>query len=158
MASNVPSSPSERLKTFFEMHKNTFWEKLARLVKELCEQELRKRGIPAIVTYRVKEDESLTTKLLRKESEKIAATHKPFATLADIYKYCPDIAGVRIALYFPSQFKAVKDMLDKNFEIVDEATHPRLEKSKMLELNKSVASQTAKLSNKDEVSWTHLSS
>ena len=78
-----------------------FYQEAARLCGQACEQQLRSAGKRAIVTYRAKNPQRLGEKL-RKRDQKQHYTDAQTIT-EDII----DLAGVRIALYFPTDQKDV---------------------------------------------------
>src|SRR5262245_48380948 len=78
-----------------------FYEQSARLASQTIESALQSAGIRSIVTYRAKSPDRLETKVRRRAPE------KQYRTVNDIYSDIVDLAGVRIALYFPGQREQV---------------------------------------------------
>ncbi|CAI3942533.1 ppGpp synthetase catalytic domain (RelA/SpoT-type nucleotidyltranferase) (YjbM) (PDB:5F2V) [Commensalibacter communis] len=111
------------LETFLEHYKReyNFYYDLAKLVSDQCEKMLQKRGIRAIVTFRAKKAKSL--------KEKIYQRHKTasYQSEKDIREDIVDLAGVRIALYFPKDRELVNKFLKDTFIIVEEKTFPNSE-------------------------------
>jgi len=72
-----------------------FYQEAARLCAALCEQDLRTIGKRVIVTHRAKRPDRLAEKLEQRNPE------KQYKTAQEIAEDSIDLAGVRIALYFP---------------------------------------------------------
>jgi len=89
-----------------------FYSHAAQLAQELCETLLASDGIRAIVTYRVKQDQRLDVKLRERAKKRDYKTHK------EIRDDIVDLAGVRIALYFPSDRKKIGNIIQKAFTVV----------------------------------------
>ncbi|HGN1278845.1 TPA: RelA/SpoT protein, partial [Proteus mirabilis] len=83
------------IKTFLEQYSKQYdyYSELAKIASNLLEQELEKRGIKAIVSYRAKRPDRLGQKL-KQRNEK--STYKD---VSNIYEDIVDLAGVRVALY-----------------------------------------------------------
>jgi len=84
-----------------------FYQELSKIVANKIEDQLFKRGIKAIVTYRAKRPDRLKDKLIKRNE------NKKYQTIAEIFDDIVDLSGVRVSLYFPSE----RDILD---EIVNE--------------------------------------
>ncbi|KAH8692235.1 hypothetical protein BGW36DRAFT_348441 [Talaromyces proteolyticus] len=85
-----------------------YHEKLASIVGEKCQQALKDRGIPCNVSWRVKEADSLKRKIYTRQHP-----NKPkFQSEKDIVEDITDLAGVRIALYWPEHKKMVPNILE----------------------------------------------
>ncbi|KGQ02609.1 hypothetical protein BBAD15_g12179 [Beauveria bassiana D1-5] len=82
-----------------------FWARLAHLAEKQCRRALNDNGIPAIISSRAKRPDRLRDKLLKRVEEKDYKDHK------DILNDVVDLAGVRVALYFPSQESQVASLL-----------------------------------------------
>ena len=82
-----------------------FYATAGRLAQQQLEGKLRANGIRAIVTSRAKRPDRLEPKL-RKRAEKRA-----YATLEEIRDDAADLAGVRVALYFPGQRDRVNQLV-----------------------------------------------
>jgi ppGpp synthetase/RelA/SpoT-type nucleotidyltranferase len=78
-----------------------FYDQAARLASQLLEQSLQSAGIRAIVTSRAKSLSRLEEKVRKRTTSK----HHPkdYQSVDDIFKDIVDLAGVRIALYFPGE-------------------------------------------------------
>ncbi|NLJ79548.1 MAG: RelA/SpoT domain-containing protein [Firmicutes bacterium] len=95
------------------------YEKLAKICAHQCERGLKRRGLRALVTYRAKRLDSLAAKV---ESR---AKRKNYQTVADIYDDILDLAGVRIALYFPKDKEEVDSFVRNTFEVEAVKDFPR---------------------------------
>ena len=93
-----------------------FYQEVARLVAQQAEGLLQSAGIRAIVTFRAKRIDSLTKKL------RARALRKQYETVAEIQQDIVDLAGVRIALYFPEDRSEVEKLIRAQFEL---ANHPK---------------------------------
>ena len=76
-----------------------FYREIARLCAQQCEIFLESSGIRSIVTHRAKRPDRLEKKVAQRAKE------KRYQTVEDIYADIVDLAGVRIALYFPGEEK-----------------------------------------------------
>ncbi len=92
-------------------HQVDRYEKLAQICAYQCERELKQRGIRALVTYRAKRLDSLLSKAQSRARE------KSYHTIADIYDDIVDLAGVRIALFFPGDQKEVDSFIHTHFAV-----------------------------------------
>lgn len=88
-----------------------YYQESARLCWQRCDIGLIQEGIRAIVTFRVKKPTRLTKKIEQRHPE------KRYKCIEDIYNDIVDLAGVRIALYFPGDRSEVHKFLHQQFEI-----------------------------------------
>lgn len=88
-----------------------FYDQSARLVSQLLEGRLRASGVRAMVTYRAKAVGRLEPKVKDRHQR------KQYLTVTEIYDDIPDLAGVRVALYFPAQRDQVGNMIKDLFEV-----------------------------------------
>ncbi|MBF8982730.1 RelA/SpoT domain-containing protein [Lutibacter sp. B2] len=95
-----------------------FYQKVAHLCAKQCEAGLESNGIRAIVTYRAKRPDRLKDKLEKRNEE------KDYTSVNDIYKDIVDLAGVRIALYFPGDREEVNKFIESNFIIKKKKEFP----------------------------------
>jgi ppGpp synthetase/RelA/SpoT-type nucleotidyltranferase len=86
-----------------------FYDQSARLVAQLLDARLQAAGVRAIVTYRAKAAGPLESKVRDR------ATRVNYATVEDIYADIPDLAGARVALYFPGQREQVGVLVNELF-------------------------------------------
>lgn len=98
---------------FIEQYKKQydFYSELARIGCRNLESELSKRGIKAIVSFRAKRPDRLKDKLVQRANE------KNYKALDDIYDDIVDLAGVRVALYFPSDRDLVDEIVNDQFSV-----------------------------------------
>ena len=83
----------------------------AEKTKEICELRLEEAGIPAVITCRAKKPEPLRQKLER------FARERTYAYENDIKQDMVDLAGTRIALYYPNQKAQVGSILWSAFDV-----------------------------------------
>jgi ppGpp synthetase/RelA/SpoT-type nucleotidyltranferase len=88
-----------------------FYLEASRLCAQQCETGLESLGIRAIVTHRAKRPDRLKAKLNMRN------TVKGYQTVEEIYTDIPDLAGVRIALYFPGDRPEVQRFVDTQFQL-----------------------------------------
>jgi len=103
-----------------------FYAEVARTVQSRTEAALSSLGIRAIVTSRAKRPDRLRQKLAKRNKE------KPYKDLKDIYRDIIDLAGVRVALYFPSDGGRVGRLIGELFkEIRAPKTFPENRRPKL---------------------------
>lgn len=88
-----------------------YYAESARLVQAMLQSELTRRGIRAMVTSRAKDPERLRAKLL----ERNALREKKYSSLDEIYADIVDLAGARVAIYFPGDQDQVSDLVNDLF-------------------------------------------
>ena len=86
-----------------------YYYELARQVASTCETLLHRNGIRAIVTYRAKKPDSLKEKLIKRHES------KNYKSIEQIYKDIVDLAGVRIATYFPGDREEIGRLIENEF-------------------------------------------
>jgi len=101
-----------------------FYQEAARLCRARCEDLLRTRGILGIVSHRAKNPEKLSGKLRQREPE------KKYNSSDAIRDDIPDLAGVRIALYFPGDREKVTRLLSEAFIVEVIKTFPIRDKAR----------------------------
>ncbi len=105
-----------------------FYDQAARMVAQQLEVRLQAAGIRAMVTSRAK----AVTRLGPKVRDR--STRKAYGGVDDIYADIPDLAGARVALYFPGQREQVGLILNELFAVEhtkvfpDPASPPKYEK------------------------------
>jgi ppGpp synthetase/RelA/SpoT-type nucleotidyltranferase len=101
------------IKDFLEQYSKQYdyYSELAKIGSNLLEQELEKRGIKAIVSSRAKRPDRLEQKL-NQRNEKSA-----YEDVANIYEDIVDLAGVRVALYFPKDREVVDETINFLFNV-----------------------------------------
>lgn len=90
-----------------------YYEQLARICQQQCEIELEQSGIRAIVTSRAKRPDRLRSKLEKRQAERGSA----YTSLDEIAADIVDLAGVRIALYFPGNREEVDKIIQSRFQV-----------------------------------------
>lgn len=95
-----------------------FYDEAARLVAQQLESRLQTAGVRAMVTFRAK----TVTKLEPKVRDR--AVRKNYASVDDIYADIPDLAGARVALYFPGQSQQVSQIINDLFVVTHTKTFP----------------------------------
>jgi hypothetical protein len=88
-----------------------FYKRLANAGAERCQKILDERNIQAIVTSRAKRPDRLREKLEKRDAK------RSYSSLDDIYTDIPDLAGVRIAFYFPKERATVDRLLRDSFDV-----------------------------------------
>ena len=90
----------------------------ARLVADALDNALISRGIRTWVSFRAKRPDSLAVKIERRALS--LKNKKGYRTIEDIYADIVDLAGVRVALYFPKDRQdvdaVIKEFFDVHFE------------------------------------------
>ncbi len=95
-----------------------FYQELARIVATKLEDQVIKRGIKAMITHRAKRPDRLKEKLLKRNKE------KNYKSRDEISNDVLDLAGVRAALYFPSESSILEEIIADTFVIVEKRIFP----------------------------------
>ncbi|MGQ0554550.1 MAG: hypothetical protein ACT4PN_01205 [Nitrospiraceae bacterium] len=90
-----------------------FYDQAARLTAQLLEGRLQGAGIRAMVTFRAKNVARLEAKVSSRNST------KQYTSLDDIYDDIVDLAGVRVALYFPGERGQVESIIKSHFAFTE---------------------------------------
>lgn len=93
---------------------------VARLCQQRCETMLARKGIRAIVTSRAKKYERLEQKVRQRTLKKKDGNKERYTCISDIYNDIVDLAGVRIALYFPGNVTEVDELIKSEFTLKEE--------------------------------------
>ena len=101
-----------------------FYSQAASLAAELCEGLLSGSGIRAIVTHRVKQKKRLETKL----EVRMKSPGTVYNDSEDIRNDIVDLAGVRIALYFPSDSDRIAKIINDAFTVIRHIRFPSSKK------------------------------
>lgn len=88
-----------------------YYEKAAQLCSDSCQNFLERSGVRAIVTYRVKRPDRLSEKINKRQGR------RQYDSVEAIYEDIVDLAGVRIALYFPGDLDAIDRFIRNHFQI-----------------------------------------
>lgn len=92
---------------------------VARVAAMRLEASLAEAGVRAIVTHRAKNPVRLEEKLRKR------APDKDYRSVEDMYEDVVDLAGVRVALYFPGDRDLVGSIIKRNFvEVEPERAFP----------------------------------
>ncbi|RAM37231.1 GTP pyrophosphokinase [Arthrobacter globiformis] len=95
-----------------------FWEAAARTASGLLETELASSGLRAIVTSRAKSVDRLVEKL------RVRDRRTPYASVSAIREDIVDLAGVRVALYFPGQMDEAERIIQSTLHVNARKTFP----------------------------------
>jgi ppGpp synthetase/RelA/SpoT-type nucleotidyltranferase len=98
-----------------------FYFEASRLCATICENKLEQSGIRSIVTYRAKRPDRLKEKVEKR------ILKKNYKTVDDIYQDLIDLAGIRIALYFPGDFEEVDKIINSLFKVLKKKEFPQNE-------------------------------
>ena len=96
-----------------------FYSQSARLVHQLLESDLQSAGVRAIVTARAKSISRLEAKCRQRDAKRSGYT-----TMDDIYDDIVDLAGVRVALYFPGEIDQVDGAVTRLFDVIAKKEFP----------------------------------
>lgn len=86
-----------------------FYNQAARLASQMLEADLRASGVRSIVTYRAKDVSRLEEKCRGRHDD------KQYQSADEIYADIVDLAGVRVALYFPGEQEQVEKAILRLF-------------------------------------------
>jgi ppGpp synthetase/RelA/SpoT-type nucleotidyltranferase len=95
-----------------------FYKEAASICRSQLEQILKERAIRAIVTDRVKREDRLEAKLTSRNNE------RAYQSIDEIYDDIVDLAGVRVALYFPASRFEVCDIINSLFQVEQKKEFP----------------------------------
>ncbi|MDQ2087024.1 RelA/SpoT domain-containing protein [Herbivorax sp. ANBcel31] len=115
-----------------------FFQEAARICAQQCETGLQRIGIRAIVTHRAKRPDRLYYKLKKRNDE------KKYRRVEDIYTDIIDLAGIRIAIYFPGDCEEVNKFIEENFEVKKKKLFPEQSKQSNQPYNKRFSGYWAK--------------
>ena len=90
-----------------------FYDQAARLVAQALESNLQAAGIRSMVTSRAKSPPRLEAKVRQRTRT------KAYTTVEDIYADIVDLAGARVALYFPGERDQVDKLIRQLFLILE---------------------------------------
>jgi len=92
-----------------------YYQELARICAYQCESALENVGVRNIVTYRAKRPDVLRQKIISRNIK------KKYRNVEDVYSDIVDLAGIRIALYFPGDREEVRKFIQTNFVNLSES-------------------------------------
>jgi ppGpp synthetase/RelA/SpoT-type nucleotidyltranferase len=101
-----------------------YYQSTAALCSQRCEALLATQGIRAIVSHRAKKPAKLLLKVQQRNGK------KKYRNADEIREDIPDLAGVRIALYFPADRERVKNIISENFDVVVAKSFPERRKKR----------------------------
>lgn len=101
------------IKEFLEDYRGKIghFQHLAEVCAYQCESALKRQGLRVLVTSRAKRLDSLASKVEDRAQE------KNYRSIAEIYEDIVDLAGVRIALFFPQDQREVDQFIRSNFNV-----------------------------------------
>jgi ppGpp synthetase/RelA/SpoT-type nucleotidyltranferase len=88
-----------------------YYQELARLGAQRCEELAKENGIRAIVTFRAKRPDALREKLRQR------ATTRNYHIPGEIREDIVDLSGVRVALYFPADRAKFSSLIADSFRL-----------------------------------------
>ncbi|MBF6213929.1 RelA/SpoT domain-containing protein [Nocardia puris] len=91
-----------------------FYQNVAQRASDLLESELKKEGVRCTVSRRAKSVDRLEEKCRKRNSKR----DKPYESVHEIYEDIVDLAGARVALYFPSDIKIVASAIYRLFDVL----------------------------------------
>lgn len=101
-----------------------FYYQAARICANQSENKLESSGIRAIVTFRAKRADRLEDKLIKRDSD------KNYTSVNEIYSDIVDLAGVRIALYFPGDMPEIDKIINSQFNVLKIKEFPEVGKER----------------------------
>lgn len=103
---------------FIKEYNTDFYQKQSQIIAEQIEDQLFKRGIKAIVTFRAKKKDRLRDKLIKRN------TDKRYHSMEDILEDIVDLAGIRVSLYFPSERDVIDEIITDLFSVEKKKIFP----------------------------------
>lgn len=95
-----------------------YYQKLSQIIANKIEDQLFKRGVKAIVTFRAKKPDRLFDKLVKRNE---AVKYK---SVSDVYNDIVDLSGIRVSLYFPSERELLDEIINEIFEVTKKKDFP----------------------------------
>ncbi|MFD8266627.1 GTP pyrophosphokinase [Streptomyces althioticus] len=95
-----------------------FYNRAAELVAQALGRDLKESGVRCIVTHRAKDIKRLEEKCRQR------APRKNYTTVEDVYDDIVDLAGVRIALYFPGEQDQVEKAVNRLLDVTEKKDFP----------------------------------
>jgi ppGpp synthetase/RelA/SpoT-type nucleotidyltranferase len=96
-----------------------FYSQTAWLAQQKLESNLQTAGIRSIVTARAKSTTRLEDKCRQRDAKRDG-----YSSIDEIYDDIVDLAGVRVALYFPAEIDQVDGMIARLFDIIVKKQFP----------------------------------
>jgi len=94
-----------------------FYLTVAGLASSRCEEALEQNGIRAITTFCAKRPDRLEAKLLQRQKQRSEEGCEAYVDEKTIRADIVDLAGVRIALYFPDDRVKVGKLISETFTV-----------------------------------------
>ena len=96
-----------------------YYSQVAQLAQQKLDTNLQTAGIRSMVTARAKSITRLEDKCRQR-----AESGTAYSTIDDIFDDIVDLAGVRVALYFPAEIDQVDGMIARLFKVLDKKEFP----------------------------------
>jgi ppGpp synthetase/RelA/SpoT-type nucleotidyltranferase len=96
-----------------------YYEQAARMARQTLESKLQAAGIRAIVTSRAKSVTRLADKCRQRNKS------QNYESIDEIYADIADLAGVRVALYFPAERDQVGGLINRLFHVDESRAFPK---------------------------------
>lgn len=96
-----------------------FYSQTARLAQQKLETNLQAAGVRSIVTGRAKSITRLEEKCRQREAKRGG-----YSSIDEVYADIVDLAGVRVALYFPAEIDQVDGMVIRLFNVLTKKRFP----------------------------------
>jgi len=122
MATEADIASSTAISDFVHEYRMSkqFYSLSAGFAHEHCESLLQRNAIRAIVSNRTKQVNRLETKL----RERVTKLKKTYSGRDSILADIVDLAGVRIALYFPNDAEKIAGLITEAFDLVERRSYP----------------------------------
>ncbi|WP_406077285.1 GTP pyrophosphokinase family protein [Micromonospora sp. NBC_00858] len=91
-----------------------FYEQAGRLASQELESTLQAAGIRSIVTHRAKSRDRLQEKCRQRELK-----NGPYKSVDSVFSDIVDLAGIRVALYFPAEIQQVDGIIRRLFNVAE---------------------------------------
>lgn len=92
-----------------------YYAKVAELCGRRVEQLLREANIRSITSWRAKRPDRLRRKLHERHAKRVQRGLASYASESDLDDDIHDLAGARVALYFPSDRETVRELVERGF-------------------------------------------
>lgn len=102
------------------LQKQDYYRHVAELCHEHCHEALSQNGIRHIATFRAKGRDRLREKLYNR-----VATGHVYENDGDIATDIVDLAGARVAIYFPAELPNAVEALTSRFNVIEKRTFPQ---------------------------------
>jgi ppGpp synthetase/RelA/SpoT-type nucleotidyltranferase len=102
-----------------------FYSQVSSIVRQKLEADLQAAGVRSIVTERAKSKASLENKCRKRETERGG-----YGSMTAIYDDIADLAGVRVALYYPSEIDQVDGAVTRLFNVILKKEFPDATKAR----------------------------